>query len=88
MLGSLLLLLLKCRHHGCRFRKRAELNSAAAAAVSGGLESLSVGFVGFLSANLAGSLFSSLAGFSEPAAAASPPSRNLVKNLVEFCDFG
>ena len=86
----------KRRRHGRRFKKWAELNSATAAAVFGGLGSLSAGPAGFLSAGLAGSLSAdfagslsaSLAGSSEPATAASEPIENLVRNRVEFHDFG
>ena len=86
MSGSRLLLPFpKCRRHECKFRKRAELNSAAAA-VFGNLGSLSASFADFLSADLAGFLSASLAGSFEPAAAASAPSGNSVRNCIEFCN--
>ena len=67
----------KRRRHGCRFRKRVELlNSAAATAIPGNPGSLSASPMGFLSASLAGS--------SDPAAAASAPNGNLVRNPVNF----
>ena len=86
----------KCRRHRRRFRKQAELNSAAAA-VFGGSESSSANSAGFSSAGLAVFLSTGLADFSEPAvaadslgvaslAAASALGENLVKNRVEFCD--
>ena len=70
------------RRHRRRFRKQAaKLNAAATAAVAGS--------PGFLFAGPAGSLSAaSLAGFSEPAAAASAPRENLVRNRIEFRDFG
>ena len=78
----------KCRHYRHRFRKQAELNFAAAAAILSGLGSLSAGPAGILFAGLAGFLSASLAGSFEPAVAASVLSGNLVKNCVEFCDLG
>ena len=73
----------KRRRYGRRFRKQmAELNTAAVATtVPGGLGSLSASFLN--PPSVAG-----FADFSESAAAASVFSENLVKNRVEFCDFG
>ena len=73
---------LRRRHYGRKFKKRAvELNAAAAAAVPGGPRSSSAGPTDSLSA-------ADLAGSFEPTAAASAPSGNLIKNCFEFCDLG
>ena len=80
----------KHRHYGHRFRKQLDPNFIVVA-VPGGSGFLSAGFAGFLSA--------SFTDFSEPAltidslgvaslAAASVPSRNLVRNCIEFCNLG
>ena len=93
MLGSRSPLLsgpLKHRCHRRKFRKRAA-ELCAAAAVSGGSESLSVALdslsvaLGSLSVAPGSLSAAGLAGSgSEPAAAASPPSGNSVKNHIEF----
>ena len=84
----------KRRCHGRKFKKwAAEFRAAAAipggsgssSAASGSSsvapDSLSVALDSLSAVGLAGS-------DSEPAAAASPPGGNLVRNRVEFCDFG
>ena len=70
----------KHKRHGRRFKKRVAELAAAAAAVPGGPGS-SYASPGFLSA-------AGLAGSSEPAAAASLPGGNSVRNCVEFRDLG
>ena len=77
----------KHRHHGHRFEKWAKLNSAAIA-VLGSPRFLSASLAGFSSAGLAVFLSAGFADFSEPAAAASAPSGNLIRNCVEFYNFG